>query len=208
MNPTVTIVLPLHNAEHHLSQSVLDILDVVESQSERLMLVLVDDGSTDDTFEMACELSRCYPQSPVLRQPVRSGLGPTLELVQHQLSSRHVIVHDGVSPLDCAQLQAVLMSRNAEPTVESDPRDGHTPSLVESRGSRRFAAVSALNSSMRKAHHGLTGFQWMLLAPPLSPRRHNLSYKTHGRNPSSAPITTSTSITPAIDSMGTSSKSS
>ncbi len=169
MNQPQTIVLPVYNCERQLRSSVLDILDLTSSAMTMMKIVVVDDGSTDDTFEAACELARQYPQLTVLRQPVRQGLGAALELVRNRMTVEMVIVHDGVSPIDAAQLQMMLREENANksPLETAMPNN----STMLSSGSRRFASVRALHNRMEQAHRTATCFQWMQLEKPLVPRR-------------------------------------
>jgi glycosyltransferase involved in cell wall biosynthesis len=145
----VTIVLPVHNAERTLRPMIASILELANAPQRRLTIAIVDDGSTDDTFETASELARDYPQVRVFRQPFQGGLGPALEDVRQRLGVSEAIVHDGVGPIDLSQLAA----------------------FAEHRGSRRFAAVSALNTRMASAHRSIMSFHWLKLAEPARPRR-------------------------------------
>ena len=190
MEQSLTVVLPMHNCERQLRSSVLDILDLTSSASQRMKIVVVDDGSTDETFETACELARQYPQLTVLRQPVRQGMGAALDLVRNRLAVEMVLVHDGISEINVAQLQTMLQEESAtENTLDKAmmPND----SAMQSSGSRRFASVRALHDRMEKAHRTATCFQWMQLEKPLVPRRCQTSCQSapqEARTAKSAPI--------------------
>jgi hypothetical protein len=160
----VAIILPVHNAERTLRRTVTQILDLAVAADRRLTLAIVDDGSTDDTFESASELARDFPQVRIFRQPFQGGLGPALDEVRRRLNLDEAIVHDGVGPIDLIELSAMLRG-DATPAVA--PADGSP----EGRGSRRFAAVKALNARLAEAHRALTSFHWMKLAEPSRPRR-------------------------------------
>lgn len=159
----------MHNNERQIRSTVHDLLDISVMSRTPFNLVLVDDGSTDDTFETACELSRMYPQVLALRLPFRGGLGPVMELVRNRLQVEMVIVHDGVTPIDPTELKQLL----------SDEREGwhgreealSAATDFEARGSRRFAAVRALQDNMELAHRSAMGFNWLRLEKPLVPRR-------------------------------------
>jgi glycosyltransferase involved in cell wall biosynthesis len=110
LNQQLTVVLPMHNMERRIRSSVHDLLDLSVSIRVPLSIVIVDDGSTDDTFETACEMARMYPQIQVLRQSFRSGLGSALELIRNRLNLDMAIVHDGVSPIDPAELKELLLN--------------------------------------------------------------------------------------------------
>lgn len=179
LDQPLTVVLPMHNCERQLRSSVLDILDLTSSVTRMLQIVVVDDGSTDDTYETACELARLYPQLTVLRQPVRQGLGAALDLVRNRLAVEMVIVHDGVSTIDVAQLQMMLQEENANrnPVEKAEQvSDSTMQSTMQSSGSRRFAAVRALHDRMEQAHRSATCFRWMQLEKPLVPRRCQTSF--------------------------------
>ncbi|GEM_PF-1490599 len=169
----LTVVLPMHNQERQIRSTVHDLLDLSVLVKAEIDLVIVDDGSTDDTFESACELARMYPRIQVLRQPFRSGLSSVLELVRNRLTVEMVIVHDGVSRVDPAELKQLLMS---DRTHSQAPyaSDTQTVESIDSHGSRRFAAVRALHENMEIAHRRALGFTWLRLEKPLVPRRRQV----------------------------------
>jgi glycosyltransferase involved in cell wall biosynthesis len=169
LNQQLTVVLPMHNMERQIRSSVHDLLDLSVLIRTPLDIVIVDDGSTDDTFETACEIARMYPQIQVLRQSFRSGLGAALELVRNRLNLDMAIVHDGVSPIDPAELKELLLNEPQPAREVAAVANG-----LEARGSRRFAAVRALQQSMEIAHRAVIGFSWLRIEKPLVPRRRQV----------------------------------
>jgi glycosyltransferase involved in cell wall biosynthesis len=165
LDSAVTIVLPVHNAERTLRPMVTGILDLAAGAGPRLRVAIVDDGSTDDTFETACELARDFPQVRVYRQPFQQGLGPALEQVRQRLRVEEVIVHDGIGRFDLDELASLLGGAPADGPVGAHDLD------EDGRGSRRFAAVSRLNARMAKEHRAITSFRWLRLAELGRPRR-------------------------------------
>jgi hypothetical protein len=173
LNLQLTVVLPMHNNERQIRSTVHDLLDISVMTRTPFNLVIVDDGSSDDTFESACELARMYPQVHAFRLAFRGGLGPVLELVRNRLQVEKVIVHDGVTPIDPMELKQLLMQQREgwhgrEPVIESVEN-------YEARGSRRFAAVRTLQHNMEQAHRKLVGFNWLRLEKPLVPRRRAIA---------------------------------
>jgi len=166
----LTVVLPMYNCERYLRGSVLEVLDLAHSISALIGVVVVDDGSTDETYETACELARTYPQVKVLRQPVRQGLRAAMEMVGRRLSVEMVVVHDGVSPVDSSQLKTLLQR---DPQLDASLRQSaiRETVAVSSMGSRRFASAGALHQSAKQAPRWAAGFRWMQLAKPMVPRR-------------------------------------
>lgn len=108
MKPSLTIILPVHNAEATLRRSVLHTLDVAADMTPRFEVLVFDDGSTDDSYEVASELAAEFPQVRVGRHSRRRGMGPMLRNARRRASGELVIVHDGVSGVNAEELSAVL----------------------------------------------------------------------------------------------------
>ncbi len=167
----LTIVLPLYNAERLVEKSVQKILDETQSTGHAISLVLVDDGSTDETYEVACQLSRCFPQVSALRQPVRSGLGAAVELVRKRIVAQRILIHDGVTPICASQLSQMLRAQHDR--ADEGLSDMQEKTRIETQGSRRFSAVSALHDSLRRAHRPILGFRWLQLTESVPAGRRN-----------------------------------
>lgn len=82
MERSLTVLLPVHNAQSTLAATVRELLEVVSDLTERFELVIVDDGSADATSEVAHDLTQHYPQVHVVRhgrclghdEAIRAGL--------------------------------------------------------------------------------------------------------------------------------------
>lgn len=70
---SLSVLLPVKNAQATLAASVHETLDLLADSIERFELVIVDDGSTDATSEIAQELTSQYPQVRFLRHGVALG---------------------------------------------------------------------------------------------------------------------------------------
>jgi glycosyltransferase involved in cell wall biosynthesis len=69
---SLSVLLPVHNVQSSLTRSVHEILDVLAELTGRFELVIVDEGSTDGTWDVARELAQLYPQIRLLRHEVES----------------------------------------------------------------------------------------------------------------------------------------
>ncbi len=67
LNRSLTVLLPVRDAQSTLAATVTEILEMASDLSERFELLIIDDGSSDATSEVARELSRHYPQIRTLR---------------------------------------------------------------------------------------------------------------------------------------------
>jgi cellulose synthase/poly-beta-1,6-N-acetylglucosamine synthase-like glycosyltransferase len=70
--PTVTIVVPLYNEGRSIYDTILSLVRL-EYPQDKLSVTVVDDCSTDDSYEWACKAAREYPNVRVLRNPVNVG---------------------------------------------------------------------------------------------------------------------------------------
>ena len=62
VNRSLTVLLPVRDAQSTLAATVAQVLEMASDLSERFELLIIDDGSSDATREVAFELSRSYPQ--------------------------------------------------------------------------------------------------------------------------------------------------
>jgi hypothetical protein len=94
LDRSLTVLLPVHNAESTLSSTVQEILDVVPELTRRFDLLIIDDGSTDATSEVAQELARDYPQIRVVYRTTRGGCDKAIQAGLERCSSEVVLVRD------------------------------------------------------------------------------------------------------------------
>ena len=176
-NKSLTIVLPVYNNEAQLAPCVTQMLDLASDLTSRFAIMIVDDGSTDDTSNVAQDLASRYPQVFVHRQRQRSGLGPIVSLVRRRIKSDVVIVHDGVTPIDPVQVRRLWRKSDAEsaPAIASSKRD-----------IRDLAAVRETHKAMVLVHGRVMGFH---LLEPLSADQTATDDKSSPA-PTSAPTTT------------------
>jgi cellulose synthase/poly-beta-1,6-N-acetylglucosamine synthase-like glycosyltransferase len=104
------IVLPVCNVEATLRRNVQYLLEIIPDLVARFELMIVDDGSTDQTDEIAQDLAREYPQIRVVRHNQPQGLEASIESALPHLASEAVYVHAPDRPLRSAALQAALRS--------------------------------------------------------------------------------------------------
>lgn len=152
MDKSLTIVLPLHNAERTLPGDVRSVLEVAAELTPRVEILLLDNGSDDDTFESAAELATRYPQVRVVHRPRRDGLADALRQIRSGIASDVVIVHDGSSRIHAEQLRGVWLQQQALAGAAPD-RAG-----VSFADLRRPAATQPI---MERVHRRLMGFRGM-----------------------------------------------
>ncbi len=130
---SLSVVLPVHNVQRALPRLVHQMLEIIPDVTSDFELLVVDDGSTDHTDEVARELAVRFPQVRVARHTERLG-GEAVIKTGYQLSrGRVVIVQKENTAFGLADLRRVCElhvdqhasqghpQRPPEPAAEPDP---------------------------------------------------------------------------------------
>ena len=70
--PTIGVVVPLFNEGKSIYDTIISLVNL-DYPKEKLEVTIVDDCSTDDSYEWACKAAREYPNVRVLKNPVNMG---------------------------------------------------------------------------------------------------------------------------------------
>ncbi len=111
MHDSLSILLPVHNAQQTLQANVMRILEVLPEISDRVDLLIIDDASNDGTEEIAWELMMHYPQVDFIRHPLRQGTDESVRTGIQQTVGRYVLVVEDQNPVNVEQLLGLWQSR-------------------------------------------------------------------------------------------------
>jgi len=111
---SLSLLLPVCNAQKGLETQVERVLDVLPELSDRFDVVIIDDASTDETHEVAADLARRYPQVEVVRHPVRRGVEQAIQTGRGRSTADVVMVHASDEPLDAAKLATLWSTSSAK----------------------------------------------------------------------------------------------
>lgn len=108
MNNFLSIVIPSYNEENNIrTGSLSGMVDYLSQQKYTWEILVVDDGSTDKTFELAQKFAKNHKNVKVLKEPHR-GKGGTVISGMLQASGEVIIFDDmdQATPID--QLEKIL----------------------------------------------------------------------------------------------------
>src|SRR4051794_28122838 len=78
MQPDISIVIPLYNEEESLPELVAWIERVCNEHTYSHEIILIDDGSTDNSWEVTTQLAAKYPAVKAIRFQRNYGKSPAL----------------------------------------------------------------------------------------------------------------------------------
>ena len=94
MERSLSVLLPVHNAQSHLALLVEEFLEILPELTRDFEVVIVDDGSGDATIEVADELARHYPQVVAVRHASPRGRIATLRTALERSRGEILLVRD------------------------------------------------------------------------------------------------------------------
>ena len=104
----ISVFFPCHNEEGALESLTRQALHILTSISRDYEVIIVDDGSTDDTAEIADRLARENEHVRVVRHPVNRGYGAALQSGFRAATREWVFYTDGDGQFDITQLPELL----------------------------------------------------------------------------------------------------
>ena len=115
----VSILIPAYNEEEFLGAVVDRVLSASLPEGADREVIIVDDGSTDGTREIAAEVARRHNGVVrVLRHPVNRGKGAAVRTALAAARGELAIIQDAdlveYDPRDCAKLPAPLLEGRAD----------------------------------------------------------------------------------------------
>lgn len=110
MVPTdsLSIALPCFNEQHNLERVVSQAVEVGRVVTKRLEVIVVDDGSTDDSPAVLHRLRDRYPELRLIRHPDNRGYGAALRSAFAAARHQHVFFTDGDGQFDLTELPHAL----------------------------------------------------------------------------------------------------
>lgn len=117
MKSSLTVVLPLHNAQSIIADKVDDLLEHLPELCSQFEIVLVDDGSTDMTVEAAHELSLAFPQVQLIIHSAKLGPQESLRSALRYSQGELLLACARPMHLDAVEIKKLWERRTSEGAV-------------------------------------------------------------------------------------------
>jgi glycosyltransferase involved in cell wall biosynthesis len=111
VTPPLSLLLPVHNVQATLVPDVAKLLDTLPELTAWFDLLIIDDGSTDATCEIAEELVTEFPQVRLLRHAVRRGVEGSWRIGLGRTDAAIVLGHNGRPGLEPAAIFPLLLKQ-------------------------------------------------------------------------------------------------
>ncbi|MFH1457932.1 MAG: glycosyltransferase [Candidatus Omnitrophota bacterium] len=119
----VSVIMPAFNEGNRIQQSIRETAGVFSSAGCTWELIVMDDGSSDDTFEKANALLKEYPENLMVKKnPMNLGKGRALKKAIHYVKGEYVVFLDAdmdLHPLQIETLFDMMQLNNSDIVIGS-----------------------------------------------------------------------------------------
>ena len=106
--PNLALVIPAYNAGEGLANTLQKVLNYLESKKYRSEVIIVDDGSTDETASIAKKFSNSRDNVKLLENGSNRGKGYSIKRAVLASQSQHIIFTDADLPYAVEDIENFL----------------------------------------------------------------------------------------------------
>jgi glycosyltransferase involved in cell wall biosynthesis len=110
--PSLCVVLPIHNAQASLADHVQALLDVLPELGEAFELLVIDNGSTDATLDVAHDLELRFPQVGVVRHGTPTDMPQIARTALANTRAERILLCDENCSLELRDLHKLWRGRH------------------------------------------------------------------------------------------------
>ena len=117
LNQGISLILPCHNEKDNLKPVVESALKTLKEIAREFEIIIVDDGSTDGTGELAEKLVKTYPQVRLVQHPKNLGYGSALRSGFKKAKYPWLFFTDADQQFDLSEIKKLLPYLKQSPLV-------------------------------------------------------------------------------------------
>ncbi|ADB16694.1 glycosyl transferase family 2 [Pirellula staleyi DSM 6068] len=162
MTPILSVVLPVHDRESSLARQVQQLLDFLPELTAHFELIVVDNGSQDQTGELASEMSRQYPQVRVVTLAEQQSMPMAAKQGITRSSGEVVLVQEEDTPIRTADYRKLWALRSDKSLVmarSTTPQPAAKPAAMDGKVIDRLVEWGHAMRSAAAEHQGPGGVQ-------------------------------------------------
>lgn len=156
-DPSLSIVVPAYNEGSRIDGTLREARRYLDDQSYSSELLVVDDGSSDDTVEIAEQHAREDGRVRVVRMPRNRGKGAAVRTGMLAASGQRALFMDADLATPMAELEKLLGALDAGADIAIGSRSVRGANLLVRQHPAREAMGRTFNLLVKLA--GLTGIQ-------------------------------------------------
>ena len=132
MDRSLTILLPVENAQSSLSRTVVELVEVAAELTSRFELLIIDDGSIDETEEVAHSLAQNYPQVRSFSHRTPRGYAAAIQTGLRAASGEVVLAREKNCRAPCDQIHLLWKATESHPMILGRPALTRSQNLLSS----------------------------------------------------------------------------
>ncbi|HET8720644.1 MAG TPA: dolichyl-phosphate beta-glucosyltransferase [Nitrospira sp.] len=150
--PELSIVIPAHNEAGRILPYLREIIDYCERQRRSYELLVVDDGSTDDTSLVVDRLAQVHPTVRILPLPYCQGKGAAVRYGMQSAAGRLQLFADadGATPIQELVRLETALSQGADMAIGSRALAARLPEFTVHARLYRSVLGSLFNAAVRQ----------------------------------------------------------
>ncbi len=140
INPEISIVIPVYNEGSHIKESVQIINEQIKKATNHYEIIIIDDGSSDNTWEQLNEINHLLPHTTCIKLSRNFGKEYALSAGIEQTKGKAVIIMDAdlQHPPTLIPEMVKLWRKEKVGIVECIKKDRGEESLRNKIGSKLF----------------------------------------------------------------------
>ncbi len=123
MKYSLSVVVPVRDVEGILAERIHELLEIVADLATRFELLIVDDGSTDETRTIAAQLTRQFPQVRLFSHSMPYGKTIVTQAALRQTTGPIVMIVDRLAAVSSQELRELWRMRNDQRLVMVRPQE-------------------------------------------------------------------------------------